>query len=76
MTKAKAPKVLTRDVSVYLDRNEFVVERSDGTYTVALTSADVVKAVKADDAKLSKRGNVIVVTRLTWRDAYITTGGS
>lgn len=69
----KRPNVITRDVSVYLDGDEFVVERADGTYTVALTSNDVVKAVKTDDAKISKRAKVIVVTRLIWRDAFITT---
>jgi hypothetical protein len=68
------PTTIVRDVSVYLtDTGEFLVDRADGSMSIALTSADVLSAIKTDDAKIAKRKRAMVVTRVTWYPCFVST---
>lgn len=70
---AGKPKTIVREVSVYHKADEFIVERADGSMTIALTAKDVTNAIKSDDLKLAKKRSAMVVTRVTWHPVFVTT---
>ena len=72
---SRKPETVVRDVSIFVsaDGAELFVERTDGSITMALTAKDALAAVKQDDLRIAKRQKAIVITRVTWQPAFVTT---